>query len=449
MRTRRSRSSPPSAGSGRRRGRPRSAACRPRPPGSSPSNAVTIPTSGASSQSSPRPASRPSAGNAVTPTIATSTVSDDDEPDRREERARQRPTRLARLLGEVRDRLEARVGEEPEGNREQQVVDPVLPGREREPVRERLGREDEREAERRRSAAAPRGRAARPRAPAGGAATAARAGSPPITRDRADRDDDVPRRVAQPVDLERCAEVVRQEQRRERDHDQVVEKQRPARDEADEVVERTSREGLRPTGLRNRGGPFRVRERDEREDDAGEREDERRQAERAARRRFRARRRSTSRSRRRRSANSAGASRTRSKPRTFRAIYVRPAFARAGSARPRARRTGRRAANPSTPPPWAAVTTSSAIPITTNAAPNAYTARGTSSCGAPLARRGHHHAARRVSHHAVDRRPEHTAPPRQPLARRAEHDDLGAAPPGLAHDLRRRAPAPNEAARPP
>ena len=80
-------------------------------------------------------------------------------------------------------------------------------------------------------------------------------------------DDDVPRRVAERVDVERGADVVRQEQRRQRDHDQVVEEERPAGDEADEVVEGTSRERLGAARLGDRGGALRVRERDDEEDE--------------------------------------------------------------------------------------------------------------------------------------------------------------------------------------
>ena len=79
-----------------------------------------------------------------------------------------------------------------------------------------------------------------------------------------------------------AAEVVRDEQRGQRDHDQVVEEQRPTRDEPDEVVERPPREGLRAAGLGHRGRALGVRERDDEEEQAGEGEDDGRQAERRA-----------------------------------------------------------------------------------------------------------------------------------------------------------------------
>jgi hypothetical protein len=76
---------------------------------------------------------------------------------------------------------------------------------------------------------------------------------------------------------------VRQEQRRERDHDQVVEKQCPAGDEAGEVVVRAAREGLGASGLRDGGGSLGVRERDEEEDEARDGEHDRREPERRSR----------------------------------------------------------------------------------------------------------------------------------------------------------------------
>ena len=70
----------------------------------------------------------------------------DDEPDRREEAPRQRPARLAGLLGEVGDRLEARVGE----HRQRQGEGEVVPGRRHPEVgalRERIRGEEQCEAE--------------------------------------------------------------------------------------------------------------------------------------------------------------------------------------------------------------------------------------------------------------------------------------------------------------
>ena len=78
----------------------------------------------------------------------------------------------------------------------------------------------------------------------------------------------------------RRAEVVRQEERRERDHDQVVEEERPAGQEAGEVVEGATDEGGGAAGLRDRGRALGVRERDDQEERADDREHLGRQAER-------------------------------------------------------------------------------------------------------------------------------------------------------------------------
>ena len=94
-------------------------------------------------------------------------------------------------------------------------------------------------------------------------------------------DDDVPR----PVDLreEGAGDVVRHEQRRQRDHDQVVEEQHPAGDEPPEVVERDADERGGAAGLADRRRPLRVRERDDEEEHAGGEQDERRKAQRVER----------------------------------------------------------------------------------------------------------------------------------------------------------------------
>ena len=117
-----------------------------RPDGSDPSNAAAMPTSGASSHSSP---------SAVSPFVDRVRGEPDrpdehgdehDEPDRGEERARKRASGLGRLLSEVRDGLEARVREHREREREGEVA-PVLAASEAEPFRERLRREQQGEPE--------------------------------------------------------------------------------------------------------------------------------------------------------------------------------------------------------------------------------------------------------------------------------------------------------------
>ena len=221
---------------------------------------------------------------------------------------------------------------------------------------------------------------------------------------------------------------MRQEERRQRDHDQVVEEKRPARDEADEVVERPPRERLGAARLGDRGRPFRVRERDEEEDDAREEQDERRQPERGR-----------------------GDDPERDVDRGARSRRTRSR--RAPGRRGRARSRG--PCGPSAARRFAASSWMRATPSATNSAaehePEHAAAvrrrhdeqrepdhdeeraegvdrvRGTSSSRRrPCARRGHHHPARRVSHHAVDGRAEDAAAPvDEILARRPEHDDLG------------------------
>ena len=93
-----------------------------------------------------------------------------------------------------------------------------------------------------------------------------------------DADDDVPRVRVEGLPEDR--EVVRDEERRDRDGDDVDEHLRPPGDEAHELVERVSREARRASGLREARGAFRVRRRRRGEDDARDDEDERRQPER-------------------------------------------------------------------------------------------------------------------------------------------------------------------------
>ena len=95
--------------------------------------------------------------------------------------------------------------------------------------------------------------------------------------------DQVPRVAAERVDLEGACHVVRQEQRRERDHDQVVEEERPAGEEAGEVVERAADEGRCAARLRNRGRALCVRERDDEEESADQGQHLGREAERVQR----------------------------------------------------------------------------------------------------------------------------------------------------------------------
>ena len=90
--------------------------------------------------------------------------------------------------------------------------------------------------------------------------------------------DDVPRVVLQRLPEDR--QVVRDEERRDRDRDHVVQELRPRGAEADELVERVAREARGAAGLRVADGSFHVGQGRGREDQARDHEDERGQAER-------------------------------------------------------------------------------------------------------------------------------------------------------------------------
>ena len=90
--------------------------------------------------------------------------------------------------------------------------------------------------------------------------------------------DDVPRVLAQRPPEDR--EVVRHEERRDGDRDDVVEHLRPRRPERDELVEGVAREARGAAGLREAHRPLRVGGRGGGEDQARDHEDDRRQAER-------------------------------------------------------------------------------------------------------------------------------------------------------------------------
>ena len=93
-----------------------------------------------------------------------------------------------------------------------------------------------------------------------------------------DAADDVPRVRAQRLPEDR--EVMRDEEGRDRDRDDVDEHLRPRGDEADQLVEGVAGEAGRAAGLRVAGGSFGVGRGRGREDDPGDDEDERRQAKR-------------------------------------------------------------------------------------------------------------------------------------------------------------------------
>ena len=99
-------------------------------------------------------------------------------------------------------------------------------------------------------------------------------------RDDEAADHRVPGRLAERLRGQRGAEVVRQEERGQRHHDQVVEEERPARDEAGEVVERPPHEGRRAARLRKGRRALGVGQRHHEEQKPGQQQHERCQPER-------------------------------------------------------------------------------------------------------------------------------------------------------------------------
>ncbi len=195
-----------------------------------------------------------------------------DEADGGRDRAR----RVASLLREVGDRLDPRVGDHRHRDREEELA----PGRRHAPVdvllqdrraededeaddheQELRGEVDEREQD-----VDPSGLL-----------------DPDDVQqhERGDHDgadDDVPGVVPKRRPEDR--EVVRDEERRDGDRDDVVQHLGPGRPEADELVEGVAREARRPAGLRVAHRPLRVGRGGRREDDPGDDEDERGQAKR-------------------------------------------------------------------------------------------------------------------------------------------------------------------------
>ena len=183
-------------------------------------------------------------------------VDDDDQADRAEQAARQVPAGAAHLLRVVRDGLEPRVREHGQRQRERDLV-PRRMRAEREAAGQRRAGEEEREAEDHeqdlRDQVEDRHRDAE--------GVEAGPSQQPRRGDR--RDDDAPadhvaRSRRDRSDPERQSEVVRHEERRERDHDQVVEEERPAREESREVVEGDADEGRGAARLADRRRPFGV-----------------------------------------------------------------------------------------------------------------------------------------------------------------------------------------------
>ncbi len=183
-------------------------------------------------------------------------VERDDDTDGGEEPAADVDTRPPSLFGEVRNRLEPRVGEHCERQRECDLV-PARARAEIDPGCESVGRDEEGEAE---DDEQPLRREVE-HSDTDPGRVQARAPEEPNERDRNDHpdaDDHVPRPIGERVDPERPTEIVREKERGKRDDDDVVEEEHPARAEACEVVERLAHERRGATGLGNGGDPFGV-----------------------------------------------------------------------------------------------------------------------------------------------------------------------------------------------
>ena len=179
-------------------------------------------------------------------------VEQDDEADCPEEAPGKVASRPTRLLREVRHGLEARVGEHRERQREREVV-PCRRRAERRAAGQRAAGEEQREPEHdeqqlgdqvderdheREAEEAP-------------------VPKQPVRRDAGDHEaseHQVPRLLHRREHGRRG--VVRDIERGERDHDQVVEEERPAGDKPPEVVEGDPDERRRAAGLADRGRAF-------------------------------------------------------------------------------------------------------------------------------------------------------------------------------------------------
>ena len=193
------------------------------------------------------------------------------------DRARDVTRRVARLLGEGRDGLDARVRDHRNRDREQEMP----PRRSDSPVQVRreddVRMEDEREADHHEQQL-------RGEVDDGEEDVQARGLADPDDvqhheqRDDAHSADDVPRVLAQRAPEDR--EVVRHEERRDGDRDDVVQHLRPRCPEGHELVERVAREARGAACLRVAHRSFRVRRSGGGEDETADDEDERCQPER-------------------------------------------------------------------------------------------------------------------------------------------------------------------------
>ena len=184
--------------------------------------------------------------------------------------------RVAHLLRQVGDRLDAGVGEHRDRDRDEELI-PRRCDAELDVRRERVDVEDEEEADPHEQGLGREVDDCEEHVQARGLPHAH-----DVDPDQEDDDDraadDVPRVLAQR--LPEDGQVVRDEERRDRDGRDVDEHLRPGGAEAGELVERVAGEAGRAAGLRVADGSLRVRRRGRREDQPGDDEDDRREPER-------------------------------------------------------------------------------------------------------------------------------------------------------------------------
>ena len=195
--------------------------------------------------------------------------------DRQPDPLRDRLRGVLGLLRHVRDRLDPCVGDHPHRDPEQEVP-PARRHAEVDVVDQDAGAENQREPDRNQDHLGAEVGNRQDQVEAGGLLR-------PLHVERREKDDhrdaadDVARRVPQP--RPEHGEVVRHEERRDRDRDDVVEHLPPARKEADQLVEGMSREARRAASFGVHHGGLRVGSRGGHEDQARDDEGDRRQPE--------------------------------------------------------------------------------------------------------------------------------------------------------------------------
>jgi hypothetical protein len=205
-------------------------------------------------------------------------VDGEDRDDHPVDRGRDRLRLVLGLLGHVRDRLDAGVGDHPHRDGEEEVL-PRRGDPEVDVVDQRARREDEHEADHHEQQLGEEVDHGQQYVDAGRLLDAHHVDQAEDDDD-ADAEEDVRRAVAQRVDADDAAEVVRHEERRDGDRDRVVEHLRPGGKEGRELVEGAARERGRAARLRVHRRGLGVGGGRQIEDEAGDDEDDRRQAQR-------------------------------------------------------------------------------------------------------------------------------------------------------------------------